>query len=158
MGSTQVQERQGHPSELIDEPFNTAKVANVLSGNYPETILHLSGMGVVSTWGQAWIKKVKEIHQNELESLSKLHLQRLEKVANVLFRNYPEHIWNGVDRRSTFKPPHSSKAPRAIWKLSGNYLEMSPGPSVPDHRPRPPSWTTVRTTVLGLKKTIRKRS
>ena len=48
--------------ELIEKPFKTAKVANVLSGNYPETILNLSGMGVVSTWGRARIKSVKEIH------------------------------------------------------------------------------------------------
>ena len=46
------------------DPFKTAKVANVLSGNYPETILNLSGMGVVSTWGRPRIKKVKEIHEN----------------------------------------------------------------------------------------------
>ena len=52
---------------------------------------------MVSTWGRARIKIVKEIHQNQLESLSKLHLQRSKKVANILFINYPEPIWNGVD-------------------------------------------------------------
>ena len=64
LGSTQDQECQGHPSELLEKPFKTAKVANVLSGNYPETILNLSGMGVMSTWGRPRIKNVKDIHQN----------------------------------------------------------------------------------------------